>query len=469
MRLILKKIGLFAFFLFNSVFLNAQALKTILNSKKSPEEKIKAINVYGDAFSSTNIDSAIIIAEVTDSLAGYSNDLKIKSDAKLNLAILYIEQPEKSIDCAYKNLEICKQSKDCKMISSAYLLLARVNWFVRNDTKVFQFWNLALDEAKLCKDKETLMEVYRDGDEYYFNTGQYEKNKEIYQLMAALDPEFAKQPEYLAGLGDLYRVLNKLDSADLYYKQSLKIYEDKKDSMALIHVYYNYSLIPRAQEKYDLAIEYCKKGLAFAEKLFVRYSVDIGNRQLVDTYIAKKDFASAKTIQEKVIQYTKLRNIELTLIGDYQLMADINFNLKMYKEALHYLGLSYELFRKFNSGEAKSKLNKVEEEHLKKQKQIEIDHANKEKEAERKIKNISLISLTVAVLLICAVIFSLLKISRAKKTISLQQRKTEQQKHVIEEKQKEIIESITYAKRLQEAILPPQEFINTLIPENFVL
>jgi len=43
------------------------------------------------------------------------------------------------------------------------------------------------------------------------------------------------------------------------------------------------------------------------------------------------------------------------------------------------------------------------------------------------------------------------------------------QKHLVEEKQKEIIDSITYAKRLQEAILPPKEFVNKYIPDNFIL
>ncbi|MFN5458823.1 MAG: SpoIIE family protein phosphatase [Bacteroidota bacterium] len=43
-----------------------------------------------------------------------------------------------------------------------------------------------------------------------------------------------------------------------------------------------------------------------------------------------------------------------------------------------------------------------------------------------------------------------------------------QQKHLVEEKQKEILDSIAYAKRLQEAILPPQEMINNNFPENFI-
>jgi serine phosphatase RsbU (regulator of sigma subunit) len=44
-----------------------------------------------------------------------------------------------------------------------------------------------------------------------------------------------------------------------------------------------------------------------------------------------------------------------------------------------------------------------------------------------------------------------------------------EQKRIVEEKQKEIIESITYAKRLQEAILPPRAFLNKNIPDNFVI
>jgi serine phosphatase RsbU (regulator of sigma subunit) len=56
-----------------------------------------------------------------------------------------------------------------------------------------------------------------------------------------------------------------------------------------------------------------------------------------------------------------------------------------------------------------------------------------------------------------------------KEIIESQKSEVESQKHLVEEKQKEIIDSISYAKRLQEAILPPQEFINKHISNNFIL
>lgn len=43
------------------------------------------------------------------------------------------------------------------------------------------------------------------------------------------------------------------------------------------------------------------------------------------------------------------------------------------------------------------------------------------------------------------------------------------QKEVIEIKNKEILDSITYAKRIQEAILPPEKLVKALLPQSFIL
>ena len=56
-----------------------------------------------------------------------------------------------------------------------------------------------------------------------------------------------------------------------------------------------------------------------------------------------------------------------------------------------------------------------------------------------------------------------------KEITELKKLEVEAQKHLVEEKQKEILESISYAKRLQEAILPPQDFINKHLPGTFII
>jgi serine phosphatase RsbU (regulator of sigma subunit) len=64
---------------------------------------------------------------------------------------------------------------------------------------------------------------------------------------------------------------------------------------------------------------------------------------------------------------------------------------------------------------------------------------------------------------------NLQKNRKAKNLISSQNESLEIQKLFIEQKQKQILESISYAKYLQEAILPPKSFLNQYIPENFII
>jgi serine phosphatase RsbU (regulator of sigma subunit) len=58
--------------------------------------------------------------------------------------------------------------------------------------------------------------------------------------------------------------------------------------------------------------------------------------------------------------------------------------------------------------------------------------------------------------------------SRQKRIIEIKNRETEQQKLIIEQKQTEILASISYAKRLQEAILPPHSLIDKHLPQNLI-
>jgi serine phosphatase RsbU (regulator of sigma subunit) len=87
---------------------------------------------------------------------------------------------------------------------------------------------------------------------------------------------------------------------------------------------------------------------------------------------------------------------------------------------------------------------------------------------QKSIRNLTLIGSGLLAIFLVFVFFSLSKTRKANKLIALQQSETEKQKHLVEEKQKEIIESISYAKRLQEAILPPQAFVNAHLKNNFI-
>jgi serine phosphatase RsbU (regulator of sigma subunit) len=68
----------------------------------------------------------------------------------------------------------------------------------------------------------------------------------------------------------------------------------------------------------------------------------------------------------------------------------------------------------------------------------------------------------VTTLQLCVLVFVLNKLTKSKKIIT-------KQKELLEEKQKEITESIQYALRIQTAILPSQKIVQQYLENSFIL
>ena len=81
-------------------------------------------------------------------------------------------------------------------------------------------------------------------------------------------------------------------------------------------------------------------------------------------------------------------------------------------------------------------------------------------------------AITIGLILVAALAFFVYRSYRVKQKantlLSKQNTEIKQQKGIIEEKQKEILDSISYAKRLQEAILPPINHIQKHLPQSFI-
>ena len=79
---------------------------------------------------------------------------------------------------------------------------------------------------------------------------------------------------------------------------------------------------------------------------------------------------------------------------------------------------------------------------------------------EKKRQNIILIS--VGVVLILMIIFSLLVV-RAYQLKKRANKEITQQKRIIEEKQKEMLDSIYYARKIQRSLLPREAFVEKIL------
>jgi tetratricopeptide (TPR) repeat protein len=172
---------------------------------------------------------------------------------------------------------------------------------------------------------------------------------------------------------------------------------------------------------------------------------------------AETDALKALAFGTEAHQTENIRDAEQTLYSVYRKMGKDQEALKHYEQ---YIAFSDSL----NNQRAR----KIS---LKKQLQFDYDKkqalskAQKEKElenarTERQRQNILIgfITAIAAGLLIIAVV-----VFRSLKTNRLQKKILEEQKQLVEEKQKEILDSIHYAKRIQKSLLPTEKFLERIL------
>jgi cell division protein FtsX len=91
--------------------------------------------------------------------------------------------------------------------------------------------------------------------------------------------------------------------------------------------------------------------------------------------------------------------------------------------------------------------------------------ASEERKRQSIILNSVLVFLFFLTLFSILIFRSLQKNRRANKIITQQKKEVELQKHLVEEKQKEILDSIHYAKRIQKALITSEKYFGKMISE----
>ncbi len=268
----------------------------------------------------------------------------------------------------------------------------------------------------------------------------------------------------LNSIGVIYGDKLNFSKALEFYERSLKIREEigDKDGIAnsLVNLGYNYKNMGnynKALENYNASLHLCKeifysKGMAIAYGDISEVYFNIAGKE---NEVNKKNkinttaflFADSSNAISKKLGYPSL------ICDAEKLLSLIESSRGNYAEALnHYKQFVYyqDSLNNENTRKAsiKSQLNyefEKKEAVIKEQQEKERAVAE-EKNRFQKIVIASVLLGLVLVMIFAVFVFRSLKVTR-------------QQKHIIEEKQKEILDSIRYAKRIQTSLLPTEKYI----------
>jgi len=281
---------------------------------------------------------------------------------------------------------------------------------------------------------------------------------------------------YLAAA--MYGELGNLDKELDYELKSLKLYreEGRESSVALIlaNISNNYA----ARGDYKKAITNCEEALEIYVKIGETEKESFVYRSLGDYYSRLGEHKKALAYLQKAMDITnKVETKQLLYRAEItESMAFAFSRAGDYKSAfnaiLEHRVLNDSLANKSNA-EYLSTLDKQYQTE-KKEKEIALLNADKKIQAEEILrqdnqrKNLILVIILVAIAAGVS-IFAFINKRKTSKLLSKQVGEINYQNAIIKERNKDITDSIQYAKRLQEAVFPEANKLNEYFAESFVL
>jgi tetratricopeptide (TPR) repeat protein len=399
---------------------------------------------------------------------------------------------KKAIEYHTKSLELRQEIKDTVGMARSYNNIASAYLDLPDYYKAIDFGFKAVKLYDAIKEKsDNLANALNNIGLGYQRVKEFVKALDYYQKALLLQKELGHQNEIaklLDNIAGIYSLQgkdlkdnslrrNKFSSALENYSKSLSILEESDDKYTLALVSNNIGNTYWELNDFPQALSYLNKSLELYKQLGSQSDIALALNSLAIHFQLQKKFTQSEkyairafAIADSVHDAEQIKNASEILSGDY-------FDLKQFEKSLYYYKkYTAEKDTLTNVEGAKNLVQKESQmEFEKREQQLKFDQDKKDAIAlgEKRKQQIITWSVIVGLLLVvvfAGFIFRSLRVTRKQNhIIELQKTEVEQQKKKVEEHQKEIIDSITYAKRLQEAILPPNEYVKKYLPDSFIL
>ena len=357
-------------------------------------------------------------------------------------------------------LYLSKKTNDLKTQSRALNNMASIQDELKNYKLALKYYQQAIIIKKHMGDKKGAIDSQENMATVYSKIEKYKKALDQYQIVLSYREENIDEkglPKTLMNIGYVNEKMGHLNQALDYYSKSLKLFYKQDDKTNIAICLNNIGDIYYAQKKFRQAIDSSQKSLAISQKLKSKTRIKSSALSLTKSYVEKNDY-------KKAYNYHVL----------YTQMKDSLFN----KES------AMVLQQMETKHQTEIKQQKIEKQNLTIDKQnLLID----KQEALNRNKKIMLFALLGGFILVLFITFQVYRSYKHKKkavrllsikNVIIKEKNTTlnkanieitEQKVIIEEKNKNIMDSIKYAERIQNTILPLDSFLKKHLPESFIL
>ncbi len=411
---------------------NLDSLKKAIKTA-SREEKLKILREISNHYVTVNTDSAFKYGQIGLGLSKKSGFELFEADFFINIGNSYVQTGDypRAMENYIEAEKIYDGKKDMGGRALTFMNIGYIFQLQNLPDKATTKYESGLLIAKDANRKDIEAQIYGHLGGLSYSLNNKAKALEYFSLSLKTNQEINNIPGIMEGLNNtavVYQELGRYEEALQNFRIDLKYAEKtgiKKDVIAVLH---NIGLVYKDGKKYNEAFRYLDSSVILAKNI--------------------KDFENLREIYTTLSEIYKAQN-NVDKVFDYLILSsaakDSSINQARDKQFFE-MNTKYDTEKK----EAENKLLKTEGE-------------------KQRVVLFGIGIGLVLVLLLAYFIYRNYKVQqRANVLLGEQNTEIKEQKHIIEDKQKEILDSIAYAKKLQEAILPPLNLLHEYLDKMFL-
>lgn len=302
-----------------------------------------------------------------------------------------------------------------------------------------------------------------------------------------------------SNIGLIYSNQRSYEKALQYHKRSLRIRKKLNFKSGISASYNNIGICYMYQKKYSQSLHNYFASVEIDKELGDEFGLSDSYSNIGVIYMEMDSLDKAERFLKLAVPYREKQGNLLGLATSYSNIGTLYYKRHNIPEALKWLEKSLEIGLSIGSKDnikyCYEMLSKIEEEqgnfdqafdfyklyiaygdsitnekNTREQTQAEMQYDFDRKAAQQKLEQqrVRLILWSVVALAVIILIFSAFLYKRWKIAQS-QQRLIEEKNRLVELKNQEILDSISYAKRIQSAILPPEKLVKEFLVNSFIL
>lgn len=431
---------------------------------------------------SGNYNNAIETSNELHAIALKEKSLKHESDAEECLGLTYKAQGEfeKALTHFEKDLQLKQKMGNPSKIALALNNLGTIymNWGKYKDA--LEYYHRALKIQEEIKDTLNIARALGNiGNIYYYSGMEMDKALENYNRCLILFDKLGYK-EYVGSLyiniGLIYMAKQQPDTALTKFERSLAIAESLNNQSDVATALDNIGTIYLEKGDFNYALENINRAIEIYQQIGEKKSYSQGLANLGIAYFKMGYYSKAIDYFNESIKIGRELNLRKAVSDNYKELYKVYAKQGNYKTALEYFEKHTELKDSVLNEDYYNQITemqtKYESEQLKAQ--IEVEKAeNARKEEVNKRQRMIIILGLIGVVLILGFLVLVFRqnsvIKRSNILLGQQNEEIRLQRDQIMQQKQEITDSIQYASRIQNAILPPSEYISRYLPHHFIL